>query len=145
MIDRFHSLREDDRGVSPVIGVILMVAITVILAAVIGTFVIGLGDNIEDAPQAQLVIDAVDNESVSIEHNGGDSINGESLVLVVDGSTTEFEFEGEFSVGNSEEVNLTDSETVGDDNTVEEGSTVEIDIIHEPSDSILRSVTVNLE
>ncbi|ADI73533.1 Protein of unknown function DUF1628 [Methanohalobium evestigatum Z-7303] len=32
-------LREDDKGVSPVIGVILMVAITVILAAVIGSIV----------------------------------------------------------------------------------------------------------
>ena len=34
------------RAVSPVIGVILMVAITVILAAVIGTFVLGLGDQV---------------------------------------------------------------------------------------------------
>lgn len=43
----------DDRGVSPVIGVILMVAITVILAAVIGTFVLGLGNQVSNtAPQA---------------------------------------------------------------------------------------------
>ena len=34
----------DNEAVSPVIGVILMVAITVILAAVIGTFVLGLAD-----------------------------------------------------------------------------------------------------
>jgi len=32
----------DKRGVSPVIGTILMVTITVILAAVIGTFVFGM-------------------------------------------------------------------------------------------------------
>ena len=38
-------LLNDDDAVSPVIGVILMVAITVILAAVIASFVIGLGDN----------------------------------------------------------------------------------------------------
>ena len=38
---------DDSRAVSPVIGVILMVAITVILAAVIGTFVLGLGDSVE--------------------------------------------------------------------------------------------------
>ncbi|MGB7532640.1 MAG: type IV pilin N-terminal domain-containing protein [Halobacteriota archaeon] len=37
------SLRNDKRAVSPVIGVILMVAITVILAAVIGAFVFGYG------------------------------------------------------------------------------------------------------
>jgi len=36
------SLRNDKRAVSPVIGVILMVAITVILAAVIGAFVFGV-------------------------------------------------------------------------------------------------------
>jgi flagellin-like protein len=35
-------LRKDEKGVSPVIGVILMVAITVILAAVIASFVFGL-------------------------------------------------------------------------------------------------------
>lgn len=37
-------LGDDDDAVSPVIGVILMVAITVILAAVIRMFVLGLGD-----------------------------------------------------------------------------------------------------
>ena len=42
---RYTETRDDD-AVSPVIGVILMVAITVILAAVIGTFVLGLGDNV---------------------------------------------------------------------------------------------------
>jgi flagellin-like protein len=40
----------NDRAVSPVIGVILMVAITVILAAVIGAFVLEIGDQQETAP-----------------------------------------------------------------------------------------------
>jgi flagellin-like protein len=43
---------DDSRAVSPVIGVILMVAITVILAAVIGTFVLGLGDSVQTNVQA---------------------------------------------------------------------------------------------
>ena len=37
------NLKNDKRAVSPVIGVILMVAITVILAAVIAAFVFGMG------------------------------------------------------------------------------------------------------
>ncbi|XGI83532.1 type IV pilin [Halorutilales archaeon Cl-col2-1] len=41
-----------DDAVSPVIGVILMVAITVILAAVIGTFVLGLGGQVQQNAQA---------------------------------------------------------------------------------------------
>jgi len=42
----------DERGVSPVIGVILMVAITVILAAVIASFVLGFGDDVSENVQA---------------------------------------------------------------------------------------------
>ena len=42
-----HSHESAQRGVSPVIGVILMVAITVILAAVIATFVMGLGTGVQ--------------------------------------------------------------------------------------------------
>lgn len=41
-------IQDDDSAVSPVIGVILMVAITVILAAVIASFVLGLGDETDD-------------------------------------------------------------------------------------------------
>jgi flagellin-like protein len=49
---KLNTLRSDDSAVSPVIGVILMVAITVILAAVIGTFVLNLGDDVQANPQA---------------------------------------------------------------------------------------------
>jgi flagellin-like protein len=56
----------DDSAVSPVIGVILMVAITVILAAVIGTFVLGLGDNVQENPTAGVSVDQNTNESLSI-------------------------------------------------------------------------------
>jgi flagellin-like protein len=60
-------LFDDDRGVSPVIGVILMVAITVILAAVIAAFVLGLGDTNSTAPSVTFdydyTEDAVDNSS----------------------------------------------------------------------------------
>lgn len=75
---------EDNRGVSPVIGVILMVAITVILAAVIGTFVLGLGDSLQQAPQSQLNAEDASGESpvsasstttvLNINQNGGDAI-----------------------------------------------------------------------
>ena len=44
--------QRDDRAVSPVIGVILMVAITVILAAVIGTMVLGMTDSVGTNAQA---------------------------------------------------------------------------------------------
>ncbi|EHQ34589.1 type IV pilin [Methanoplanus limicola] len=42
---------KDEEAVSPVIGVILMVAITVILAAVIAVFVFGLAGDLESGAQ----------------------------------------------------------------------------------------------
>ena len=53
-------LRKDKQAVSPVIGVILMVAITVILAAVIGAFVFGYGE--PSAPSFYIQIEEVLNE-----------------------------------------------------------------------------------
>ena len=50
-------LFKDKKGVSPVIGVILMVAITVILAAVIASFVFGMGSKVKSAPQAQFMLE----------------------------------------------------------------------------------------
>ena len=38
-----NNLRKDERAVTPVIGVILMVAVTVIMAAIIAAFVYGYG------------------------------------------------------------------------------------------------------
>ncbi|WP_255168497.1 type IV pilin [Natrononativus amylolyticus] len=69
---------EEERAVSPVIGVILMVAITVILAAVIAAFVLDMG-------QSQ---SGTANAGVSISESGGDytiqltdSGNSEYVVL----------------------------------------------------------------
>jgi flagellin-like protein len=48
----------DEGAVSPVIGVILVVAITVILAAVVGTYALGLGSQVDDAaPQVRFAFD----------------------------------------------------------------------------------------
>jgi flagellin-like protein len=78
----FKQLFNDDDAVSPVIGVILMVAITVILAAVIATFVLGLGDSLSNqAPQAQLSFNPNDD---TIIHNGGDRLEGTNLEVTGD-------------------------------------------------------------
>lgn len=75
-------LNDNERGVSPVIGVILMVAITVILAAVIGAFVLGLGDQVsEQPPTAQVGFDFNGNTSVDITHDGGDPIANDSVTF----------------------------------------------------------------
>jgi len=78
---------DEERAVSPVIGVILMVAITVILAAVIGAFVLQLGDSVsQTAPQASIGVDdttVTDNEIV-LRHSGGDTIEWDETNLIVE-------------------------------------------------------------
>ncbi|RDI72589.1 type IV pilin [Halopelagius longus] len=76
---KLKQLFTDDSAVSPVIGVILMVAITVILAAVIGTFVLNLGGSVsETSPQASFGFDFSAN-NVTITHETGDSIEAARL------------------------------------------------------------------
>lgn len=73
------TLLQDDDAVSPVIGVILMVAITVILAAVIASFVLGLGDQAgQAAPTVSITCD-LDGSDGTITHDGGDTIDYNNL------------------------------------------------------------------
>jgi len=75
-------LFNDDDAVSPVIGVILMVAITVILAAVIASFVLGLGDQTQTTPTASFNFDYdANNNAVQVTHGGGATINSDELYL----------------------------------------------------------------
>jgi flagellin-like protein len=103
---------DDERAVSPVIGVILMVAITVILAAVIGTFVLGLGDQVQEtAPNAQFNADLdgnATNGNLTFTHQGGDTVESARLTFVgpgfndsADGSWDNYGSTGEISAGDS--------------------------------------------
>jgi flagellin-like protein len=65
----------DDDAVSPVIGVILMVAITVILAAVIASFVLGLGDSTNTTPSASFDSDYdATGSTLTLTHESGDTL-----------------------------------------------------------------------
>jgi FlaG/FlaF family flagellin (archaellin) len=82
----------DDTAVSSVLGVILMVAITIILAAIVGTFVLGIGQGLTSAtPQTAFEYstdyDPGDNSSVTILHAGGDAIEQQTLEVTIGGQT----------------------------------------------------------
>jgi flagellin-like protein len=90
---------DDERAVSPVIGVILMVAITVILAAVIGAFVLQLGDSVSNtAPQASIGVDSISaaDEEIVLRHSGGDTIEWDETQLIVEkeGAANNLEWAG---------------------------------------------------
>ena len=134
--------RENEDAVSPVIGVILMVAITVILAAVIAAFVFGMSDSV--TPQKEVYVTATqgvakDNEGtisiLTVTIKGGKDIGLlESIEILLNGTpekmrgegTTEGEDETQWTkkleVGNSNSIKLEDSGHVIVRATFEDGS-----------------------
>ena len=93
----------ESRAVSPVIGVILMVAITVILAAVIGTFVLGLGDQVGDnAPQASFSFDYDESaDNLTITHESGDALINSSVVVNDGAANAWLDADGKIQAGDS--------------------------------------------
>lgn len=78
-----------EEAVSPVIGVILMVAITVILAAVIAAFVFGMAGNVDKTKQVALVAQASQSNPANIEitnHGGRDILSVVAFNITVDGA-----------------------------------------------------------
>ena len=156
----------DDRAVSPVIGVILMVAITVILAAVIGTFVLGLGDQVQEtAPNAQVSITEADlvkdgtndgdGDGVTFSHNGGDRFtndNTEDLRVTVEGVDLDAADEDDdFPFGGGSQINIEDSDIYDqgalDDLSGTDGDEVTVRVVWEGQDrsSVIATRTVELQ
>ncbi len=81
---------KNEDAVSPVIGVILMVAITVILAAVIAAFVFGMAGNVQKTRVVTATV-AQQGDLIGITYQGGtDSaqVSGLNVTITSSGSTT---------------------------------------------------------
>ena len=68
-------IRGSERGISPVIGVILMVAITVVLAAGIGAFALGYGGNQQGPAPTAAVESSVDDHRVTFSVDSANSFD----------------------------------------------------------------------
>lgn len=83
-----------DSAVSPVIGVLLMLVVTIIIAAIVSGFAGGLVGDQKKTPQATLDVKingpatnmeqgmSVMNYSMTFEHNGGDPLNTKDLAII---------------------------------------------------------------
>jgi len=150
-------LTREKRAVSPVIGVILMVAITVILAAVIGAFVIGIGDEQAAAPTASTDFDQdLSSQTVTITHKSGSALDASEITIQIsnDDSDADGDTEAtiagsewnspEISAGNSIQLDsIADTETLQDSEETDvliEDSSGSITIVWESSDTDSSSV-----
>jgi flagellin-like protein len=76
------ALTKNDKAVSPVIGVILMVAITVILAAVIAAYVFGMSGNVQKSKVVAATALMTTGGNIEITYQGGqdaDSLSGMNI------------------------------------------------------------------
>ena len=154
---------KNEDAVSPVIGVILMVAITVILAAVIAAFVFNLGGGQEKAPTASIV--AANNPDTTtpdlkISHKGGDLLKagdwklsvvnvGDAPSYIVSTNT------GDFAVGSLILVTNTTQGAagflLGSNNTKVSGgptlnvtSKYDVKLVHVPSNAMLIDTVIEV-
>ncbi len=116
------SFKMEEDAVSPVIGVILMVAITVVLAAVVFVLVSDLGGDSEIAsfPQVKLS-EATTAGNIAMEHRGGDCIVINDYTFQIDGAaatvysdaaaTTAYTLTSTFCVGQTLYLDGTDGTT----------------------------------
>ena len=119
---------EDERAVSPVIGVILMVAITVILAAVIAAFVldIGPGDSTLSATSDISEVEVGSDPAIEVEiASGGGNIDG---IAAVNTNGEVVDFKDEVATGATvtlEDVTTEEYTIYGYTGTIDDDSTID--------------------
>lgn len=81
----FEKFEKNDEAVSPVIGVILMVAITVILAAVIAAFVFGMTDNVQTQKTVGMTAQISGDDITTTLVGGADLATLKNVTVKIDG------------------------------------------------------------
>lgn len=79
---------KNDEAVSPVIGVILMVAITVILAAVIAAFVFGMAGGVSSTKNVAVTAQRTSGTMVAVTNMGGSDVGALSGTIAITGDVT---------------------------------------------------------
>ena len=161
-----RNFSKDEEAVSPVIGVILMVAITVILAAVIAAFVFGMGGSLKEAPPTVSITvsnNAADTTlDVKVVHSGGELLKGSEwkISCVGEGDTPRFVTSlatDDFKVGgqiimvgmvpiDGESFHFSNSTTewVYNGDTFTAGDKYDLKIVHIPSNSLVLDSVVEV-
>jgi len=82
-----------DKGISEVVGEMLLLSLVVTLVAILSANVFGLLPSFEDVPYASFV--GMNGSNFTIIHEGGDSISlGELRIIIDNGSVIQCDFNG---------------------------------------------------
>jgi len=137
MIRKIRGWIKDKAGVSPIIAIILMVAITVVLAATIYVWVSGMGKGGTSTPSLSLVQTSKNATAISYLVSGvSEPIDKTELTATIGGaSATITESDGDGLIEAGETLTL----TIGS-GTVSVGD--EVTIVHTPSGSVIFNAKV---
>ena len=93
---------------------LIVIPLLVILAAVVGTFVLGMGEPAPTAPTVGFDYDQnTESNEVKIIYTGGDQIQGSALTIQVNGEETAWDGSGTIEAGDWTTVqNVTEGDTV---------------------------------
>ena len=141
----------DEKGVSPVIGVILMVAATIVIAAVVMTMIVGFTPPTATPPSASITIQVVNNSCFKLVHTSGDTLvaNEWQIAVCKAGESPKYiNVNASFGAGDAFYVyNTTTTATTpkfdhlytNDGGTLHSGYTYEVYIKHLPTNSLIMS------
>ncbi|WGI17791.1 type IV pilin N-terminal domain-containing protein [Methanonatronarchaeum sp. AMET-Sl] len=82
-------INPNNQGVSSVVGVIIMVSIVTLMAAIAGAFVMGAITIPEPAPTTSISIEEINEDEIRLIHNGGDTLHTEDLRIIIYNLDTE--------------------------------------------------------
>ena len=153
-----------DDAVSPVIGVMLMLSITIIIAAVLMAFAGGMADTKPSTPSVDLSAEFVKSGEgivLRLSHNGGDTLNPKDIRVTAYAASASSSGEqliikdlipADDTAWNAGESITLDAEKtkslLGIDNVnsaAEKSTPVEIGIYHTPSTNVIYHATILIE
>lgn len=114
------------RGVSSAVAVAMMVTMTVVLTAVFGTFVLGIGNGLEGGVWAEASVDC-DHSDGEVTVTFSSNVNAEAIEVVVGGTTDSLTEVGQSVTrgGLSGDVEVTVTAVAGDRQTLVRTETCE--------------------
>lgn len=114
-----YKTQKTEEAVSPVIGVILMIAITVILAAVIAAFIFGMANDMESPKNVAIVAHKDSASAITFTNYGGKDVeNLQGIAITAYGDTDDYTGTLGTAVASSETITATTPGDFGGNNRV---------------------------
>jgi flagellin-like protein len=130
-----RALLGEENAVSPVVGVVLMVGITVILMGVIGAFVLGSTPG-ENSPNANFIVTQLNDTAVDIRYSGGETAFRENIGvqarsdgkghIALDNRTDQPAFAGEGVIEKDEDVLVRQYVDEGENKSIESADVISV-------------------